>query len=146
MRVLIAALAGLAACFALSALSPGCTSERLVLELVVRADPNPATGAPEPGGKRWDYQVSIINPTAAAVTVKFYHAALDDTDSGYEQQLQPVRDSSIVGLRIDAGARLDYPANRSSEGRFARGRERRVYHAQGDDGKYYSGEVVIGLE
>lgn len=146
MRTGVTILAALVACVALAALAPGCTTEQLVLDLNVSASPNPAAGVDEPGGRRWDYQISITNPTAVGMTVKFYHTAVSRTDTGYSQQLQAVRESPVIGFRIEPGVTLTYPATRSSGGNFARGRERRIFHAQGDDGKYYSGEVYVTLQ
>jgi hypothetical protein len=146
MRTVLTSLTALVAAAALCVLTPACTSERLVLELAVSANPNPVAGADETGGRVWNYDISITNPTAVGVTVKFYHAAISGTDTGYAQPLQAVSESPIVGFRIEPGVTLTYPASRSSVGNFARGRERRIFHTLGDDGKYYSGEVTIQLQ
>jgi hypothetical protein len=79
------------------------------------------------------------------VVVEYYHAEISATDTGYTQPLQIVEESPVIGRRIEPGATVTYAANRASGGNFSRGRERRIYHARGDDGKYYSGEVVIDL-
>jgi len=52
----------------------------------------------------------------------------------------------VLGKRIAPGGTLTFVAARRSQGQFSRGTERRIYHALGDDGKYYSGEVLVRLE
>jgi len=136
-------LTGLVLC---SALAAGCSSEQLLLSLGVVADPNPVTGVADPGGVRWDFRISITNPNPVGVVVEFYHAEISATDSGYVQSLQVVAPSQISNQRIEPGATWSYEANRTSDGHFTRGRERRIYHTRGDDGAYYSGEVVIVLQ
>jgi hypothetical protein len=124
----------------------GCSSEQLSLTLEVSASPNPVAGAAVDGGRRWDYQVSIVNSSPVAAVVESYHTEVTATDTGYVQPLQLVEVSEIIGRRIEPGATATYAANRVSGGKFTRGRERRIYHARGEDGRYYSGDVVIELQ
>jgi hypothetical protein len=143
MRAAYRTLAGLVTCAAIAL--AGCSTEQVSLDLEVGAAPNPVAGVADGGGRRWDYRISIGNPNPVGVSVAYYHAEISGTDTGYEQPLQIVEESQVIGRRIAPGATATYAANRSSGGNFSRGRERRIYHALGDDGKYYSGEVVIEL-
>jgi hypothetical protein len=140
----MAALAALAL-LAAAALGGGCSSERTAYDLAVTAAPNPVASTPDGTGRRWDYAVTIANPLGTAVRVAYYHTGISGTDTGYTQGLLLVDDSPIVGARIPPGGQVTYAGNRVSGGRFATGTERRVYHALGDDGNYYSGEVLIEL-
>jgi hypothetical protein len=146
MRTAFKALAGLVPCAVLAFALAGCSSEQRSLSLGVSASPNPVAGAADSGGRRWDYRVSIANPHPVAVVVESYHTEITGTDTGYVQPLQIVKESEIIGQRIAPGATAAYAANRASGGNFTRGRERRIYHARGEDGNYYSGEVVIDLQ
>jgi len=142
----LAALALLAALAAAAIGAGGCSTEQLTLTLGVSAAPNPVTGADGPSGRRWEYRISITNPNPVGVFVEYYHNSVTDTDTGFEQPLQVENDFSLAGQRIAPGATLSYAAARDAEGRFSRGTERRIYHTLGDDGKYYSGEVLITLQ
>ena len=147
MRTLYKSLARLVVCAALVGLAAGCSSEQIAFTLVVSANPNPVTGVADPAGKRWSYQISITNPNAVGVHVDYYHTEITKTDTGYTQPLQ-VSDASpqVINQWIAPGGTLTYAADRISNGAFSRGTERRIYHTLGDDGKYYSGEVVIELQ
>lgn len=144
MRAAHRILAGLLACAVLAL--AGCSTEQVSFDLEVSATPNPAAGVADGSARRWDYRITIDNPNSVGVAVAYYHAEIRGTDTGYEQPLQIVEESQIIGQRVAPGATESYEANRSSGGNFSRGRERRIYHARGDDGKYYSGEVVIELQ
>jgi hypothetical protein len=145
MRTALKAPAALVSCAVLALALAGCSSEQISLSLEVSASPNPVTGVAEGNGRRWDYQISIVNTSPVAVVVESYHTEVTNTDTGYVQPWQLVEDSEIVGRRIEPGATASYAANRASEGKFTRGREGRIYHTRSEDGKFYSGEVVIEL-
>lgn len=140
----------LAACavLACAVLAPGCSSESLELTLEVTATPNPATGTGAAADRRWDYEISIANPTAVGVRMENFHVEISDTDTGFELPLiqQDLKNVPEAELWIASGGTLSYSASTESEGKFASGRERRIFHALGDDGVYYSGEVVISLQ
>jgi hypothetical protein len=149
MRSVIGRLAAAAACAALAlAVVGGCSSERSTMSLDVAAAPNPVTATVEDGQRRWDFQVTITNTNAVGVYVESFHVAISDTDTGYAVPLTLVSDQDIeiIGAYIAAGASRSYAASRPSQGRFGRGRERRIYHAVGNDGVYYSGDVEIVLQ
>jgi hypothetical protein len=146
MRTVVTVLAGFAACAVLALAAAGCSTEQISLSLAVGATPNPVAGVADPGGRRWDYRVSIANPNPVGVRVEYYHTEITGTDTGFTQPLQSVTESEIIGQWIAAGKTVSYPANLISNGSFTRGRERRLYHARGDDGRYYSGEVVVVLQ
>ncbi len=146
MRIAVKTLATLLACVACAVFTTGCSSEQLTFNLTVVATPNPVTGTADASGQRWDYEISITNPNTVGVYVDYYHAEVTGTDTGYTQALEIIKDSPVIGEWIAAGGTFTYAANRSSGGSYTRGQERRIYHTLGDDGKYYSGEVVIELE
>ena len=146
MRSVLKTLAGLVPCAALALALAGCSSEELSLSLDVSASPNPVTGVAGDDGRRWDYRISIVNTSPVAVVVESYHTEVTATDTGYVQPLHIVEESEIIGRRIEPGETSSYDANRASGGKFDQGRERRIYHARGEDGTYYSGEVVIELQ
>jgi hypothetical protein len=146
MRAAFKALVGLLPCTVLALALAGCSSEQLSFTLEVSASPNPVSGVADEGGRRWDYRVSIVNTSPVAVVVESYHTEVTATDTGYVQPLHIVKESEIIGRRIEPGETSSYDANRASEGKFNQGRERRIYHARGEDGTYYSGEVVIELQ
>ena len=127
-------------------LAAGCSSEQYSFTLGVSATPNPVTGTEGADGKRWDFQVSITNTSGVGVHVENFHTGVTGTDSGYKLPLVLVKESGIIGEYLRAGETLSYAANRESGGQYSRGRERRIYHCLGDDGVYYSGEVVIELQ
>jgi hypothetical protein len=143
---LLAALALLSALAAGSLGGAGCSTEQLTLTLGVSATPNPVTGVVDGATRLWEYRVSITNPHPVGVFVEYYHNSIAKTDTGYTQALQTEKAFALAGQRIAPGATLTYLASRDSEGRFSRGTERRIYHTLGDDGKYYSGEVLITLQ
>ena len=147
MRTACKTLARLVACAALIVLAAGCSSEQISFTLGVAASPNPVTGVADPAGKRWSYQIAITNPNAVGVHVDYYHTEITKTDTGYTQPLM-VSDASpqVINQWIAPGGTLTYAADRISNGNFSRGTERRIYHTLGDDGKYYSGEVIIKLQ
>jgi hypothetical protein len=128
------------------ALGAGCSSEQLTLTLEVTASPNPVAGVDSEGGRTWDFDISITNPLPVGVRIEYFHVQTMDTDTGYSSPLVVVEDSAVIGQTIGPGATLSYRANRESGGKFTRGTERRLYHGRGEDGVYYSGEVVIELE
>lgn len=147
MRAAFKTLAGLAVCAALALVVSGCTSEQISFTLVVTADPNPVVGVADVAGRRWDYRVAITNPNPVGVFVDFYHTEITKTDSGYTQPLLVSKDSpQIIDQWIAPGGTFSYAADRKSNGNFSRGTERRIYHTRGDDGRFYSGEVVIELQ
>ena len=146
MRSALKTPAGLVPCAVLALVLAGCSSEEISLTLDVSASPNPVTGVAEDNGRRWDYQISIVNTSPVTVVVESYHTEVTATDTGYVQPLHIVEESEIVGRRIEPGATAAYAANRASGGKFNTGRERRIYHARSEEGKYYSGDVVIELQ
>jgi len=146
MRSVLKTLAGLVPCAVLALALAGCSSEELSLSLDVSASPNPVTGVAGDDGRRWDYRISIVNTSPVAVVVESYHTEVTDTDTGYVQPLHIVEESEVIGQRIEPAATAVYAANRVSGGKFNTGRERRIYHARSEEGKYYSGDVVIELQ
>jgi len=142
----LAAIAALAAFAAGILAAAGCSSEQISLTMGVSAAPNPVAGTNGTGGRSWEYRISITNPHPAGVRVEYFHSGITGTDTGYEQPLLVEKEFSAAGAWIAPGGTLTFPASRHSGGRFSRGTERRIYHTLGDDGKYYSGEVLISLE
>jgi hypothetical protein len=143
MRTRTRILAALAAAVALGAAA--CSTEQLSLTLAVGAFPDRVAGAPDAvGGRSWEWQVAITNPEPVGIFLEYYHTGV--TDTGFEQPLQAVKNDPVLGRRIAPGGTLSFVAARRSEGQFSRGTERRIYHALGDDGRYYSGEVRVRLE
>jgi hypothetical protein len=138
---------GVLAAGALAAvLAAGCSSEDTSFTLGVTATPNPVAGTGAGIGRRWDFEVAITNTSAVGMHVENFHTGISGTDTGYDMPLVLVKESGIIGEYVRSGATLRYSANRESDGYFARGRERRIYHCLGDDGVYYSGEVTIDLQ
>jgi hypothetical protein len=141
---LAAAAAGAALIVALAA---GCSSEQSTRALNVTATPNPVTGTDDSSGRLWEFKIAIANPNPVGLHVENFHIELTNTDTGYAVPLVLVKeDSEVIGAYVASGGTLSYAASRESAGRFSRGRERRIYHALGDDGVYYSGEVLIDLQ
>lgn len=147
MRAATRRLPGRLAAVALAAvLAAGCSSEETVLTLTVTAAPNPAAATDGAAGRHWDFEVTITNTSAVGVHVESFHTQISGTDTGYDTSLVLVEESGVIGQYIAPGGTLTYPASRDADGRFSRGRERRIYHCLGSDGVYYSGDVTIGLQ
>lgn len=129
---------------ALLLLAAGCSTEQTAFTLGVTAAPNPVTGQTVGGVRRWDYTIAIANPTPTAITVEGYFYEIADTDTGFTRTLRLVTDSTAAGVTIPAGGSWSYAANDEWE-TFSTGNARRIYKALGDDGVYYTGEVVMQL-
>lgn len=136
---------GLAAALGL-ALAPACSTERLILDLEVAVAPNPVVGVADGGERRWDFTLTVRNPNGVGVVLDSYHRSLEKTDTGYSFPLI-IEEVKLAETEkyIPAGQAKSFATQLKSEGRYASGTMRRLYHARGDDGKYYSGEVFLEL-
>ena len=132
---------------ALLLLGVACSTERIDLDLDVAAAPNPVPGVPDGAERTWRFTVAVANPTGVGVFLESMHREILDTDTGYASPLLPEANLEVRGRYIPPGGTLSFEVSQRTLGApFRNATERRLYHARGDDGRFYSGEVFVRLE